>query len=155
MGLPAIDPGFLSAHTGLLLSSYQRWTGSCLLPPGDSGLEKEVALFQSPSVVVSAGPGGDPVLNYGNAAALRLWECSWEELTSLPARKTAEPVHRKEREELLRRVRESGYIDHYQGVRISFRGKRFRILRAVVWNLVDSSGLYRGQAATFSEWEPL
>jgi hypothetical protein len=155
MTLPGVNSEFLCAHTQLLLSSYCRWTGASLLPSSDSGLDDAEVLFHAPFVLVSATPGEDPVLNYGNAAALRLWECSWEELTSLPARKTAEPVHREERAEFLRRVRESGFIDDYSGVRISFRGNRFRIKRATVWNLVDPQGLFCGQAATFSEWEPL
>ena len=32
---------------------------------------------------------------------------------------------------------------------------RFRIERATVWNVVDAGGVYRGQAATFSEWTPV
>ena len=34
------------------------------------------------------------MLNYGNRAALTLWEMSWEELTRTPSRLTAEPVAR-------------------------------------------------------------
>ena len=39
------------------------------------------------------------------------------------------------------------------GVRISAGGRRFRIDRAVVWNLVDDEGAYRGQAASFAVWD--
>ena len=106
-------------------------------------------------VVVSHNTADDPILNYGNQAALNLWETDRETLLSMPSRKTAEPVHRDERAELLRRVTEDGYIDDYQGIRISATGKRFRIDQAIVWNLTDNSGQPAGQAATFSEWEML
>ena len=56
---------------------------------------------------------------------------------------------------MLERVSRDGFIDDYAGVRISASGKRFRIERAVVWNLVDPAGGHHGQAATFSHWQPL
>ena len=45
-----------------------------------------------------------------------------------------------------------GYIDDYAGVRVSSRGRRFRITQATVWNLVDAAGVLHGQAATFDRW---
>jgi hypothetical protein len=54
---------------------------------------------------------------------------------------------------LLDCVRRQGYIDDYAGVRVSATGKRFRIARASVWNLLDASGDSVGQAASFSAWE--
>ena len=62
---------------------------------------------------------------------------------------------REERSALLRRVTEQGYIDDYQGVRIARDGSRFLIHRATVWNLIDDTGRYHGQAAYFSTWTPL
>ncbi|MFI3122781.1 MAG: MEKHLA domain-containing protein [Methylococcales bacterium] len=50
-------------------------------------------------------------------------------------------------------VTADGFIDNYQGVRISKTGKRFKISNAIVWNLVDDNGIYQGQAACFSDWE--
>jgi predicted DNA-binding protein (UPF0251 family) len=55
---------------------------------------------------------------------------------------------------LLERVAAQGFIDDYTGVRIAKSGRRFRIQRATVWNLVDSSGRRVGQAATFADWVP-
>ena len=101
------------------------------------------------------GIEADPVLNYGNAAALTLWEMSPEELRRTPSRLTAEPVHRDERARLLERTRRDGYVDDYAGVRVSKTGKRFRIEQAIVWNLADATGVHRGQAATFDRWTPL
>ena len=110
-------------------------------------------LFASPLIVVSHGTQADPILNYGNAAALALWETSFEELTVMPSRLTAEPVHRDERARLLDRTTRHGFVNDYQGIRISKTGRRFLIRRAIVWNLLDELAHPAGQAATFSEYE--
>ena len=115
------------------------------------GLSKNV--FNAPFVLVSHGTEADPILNYGNAAALKLWEMSWEEFTYTPSRLTAEAPNREERARLLAAVTDHGYIDNYSGVRISKGGRRFRIAQAVVWNLVSGNNEYAGQAAMFSKWK--
>jgi hypothetical protein len=92
-------------------------------------------------------------LNYGNAAALALWEMPWEELTRTPSRLTAEAPNRDERARLLEAVTTRGFIDDYSGVRISKNGRRFRIFRATVWNLLTVDGKPCGQAAMFNRWE--
>lgn len=141
------------AHTQLVARSLNHWTGRALLPGlfNPLGLAKNV--FTAPFVLVSHGTETDPVLNYGNAAALALWEMSWEELTRTPSRLTAEAPNREERARLLAAVTKDGFIDNYSGVRISKNGRRFRIAQATVWNLLDDKGRYSGQAAMFSHWE--
>ena len=104
-------------------------------------------------MLVAHGTEADPVLNYGNAAALALWEMSWVELTQTPSRLTAEAPNREERSRLLAAVTANGFIDDYSGIRISKTGRRFRIAQATVWNLLDERGKYSGQAAMFSRWE--
>lgn len=143
------------AHSRLLLSCHRLLTGRALMPEPADGRALAQALFEAPFVVVSHGTEADPVLNYGNAAALALWEMSWEELCSTPSRFTAELPERSERERLLAAVSAHGFIDDYSGVRISKTGRRFRIRRATVWNLAGAAGAPAGQAATFSHWEPL
>ena len=105
--------------------------------------------------MVSHGTEADPLLNYGNRTALDLWEMSLEQFLGTPSRETAEPVHRDERAELLRRTTEDGFIDDYSGIRISSSGRRFRIHQATVWNVVDENGDRVGQAAAFSSWKPM
>lgn len=142
-------------HSQLLLDSFARLLGRELVSRGGSATEEAERLFRAPFVVVSHGTEADPVLNYGNAAALTLWEMTPEQLAQTPSRLTAEPMHRDERTRLLERTRRDGYVDDYSGVRISASGKRFRIERAIVWNLTDAAGNHRGQAATFDAWTPL
>lgn len=136
-----------------LLRSYHRWTGRHLIEPAGDAVRDARALFEAPFVVVSGGPEQDQMLNYANLAALALWEMDWDTLNRTPSRLTAEPMHRDERAEFLRRVREKGFIDDYSGIRISSTGQRFRIRQATVWNVIDGEGCYAGQAATFSSWE--
>jgi hypothetical protein len=141
------------AQTQLIARSLDHWTGRALLPGlfNPLGLSKNV--FHAPFVLVSHGTEVDPVLNYGNAAALALWEMSWAELTRTPSRLTAEAPNREERARLLAAVTARGFIDDYSGVRISKTGRRFRITRATVWNLLKEDGQPCGQAAMFSDWE--
>jgi hypothetical protein len=144
---------FVIAQTGCLSRSLKHWTGHELLPGLFEPVELAQNVFEAPFVVVSHGTEADPVLNYGNRAALALWEMSWEELTRTPSRLTAEAPNREERAKLLEAVTRRGFIDDYSGVRISKTGRRFRISRATVWNLLTSDGKPCGQAAMFDRWE--
>ena len=56
---------------------------------------------------------------------------------------------------LLSQVSEKGYIDNYQGIRISRSQRKFLIKDALVWNVLDPDGNAYGQAALFSEWRYL
>lgn len=137
---------------GLLVASYRRWLGRPLIEPTGDDRSNARRLFEAPFVVVSHGTQADPILNYANAAALRLWEMDWPTLTATPSRCTAEPVHRDERAQMLARLAHRGCIADYSGVRISRSGRRFRIDDAIVWNVVDAHGTRLGQAACFSHW---
>ena len=150
MKRPTFENAFRAGHARLLLSSFRRVVGRDLIEGGPDAAER---LFRADFVVVSHGTEADPILNYGNEAALRLWETDWDSLTAMPSKKTAEPMHRDERARLLARAAEHGFIDDYSGVRISATGRRFRIRNAIIWNLVDARGAPAGQAATFREVE--
>jgi hypothetical protein len=147
-----LQPGWVE-WTQILLDSYHRWTGNELVPRTGSPVEQAQALRDAPFVVVSHGTQPDPILNYGNRVALALWEMPVEILTTTPSRLTAEPMHRDDRARLLERTTRNGYVDDYQGIRISRTGRRFLIERATVWNLLDPAGTFVGQAATFSDWQ--
>jgi hypothetical protein len=149
---PIPQTDFVIAHTLRLTGSYRKWTGRDLLPGNFSSAELAENIFNAPFVVVSHGTQSDPILNYGNRAALALWEMSWEDFTRTPSRLTAEAPNREERAKLLEAVTRKGFSDNYSGIRISKNGRRFEIFRATVWNLVLETGEPAGQAATFSEW---
>ena len=144
-------------HVLQLLASHQALTGRPLLERASGEGDEDLAarLYDAPFVVLAHGTEPDPLFNYANLAAQSLFERSWEELVGLPSRLSAEAPAREERERLLARVTAHGFIDDYSGIRIAKSGRRFRILRATVWNVADGAGRRIGQAAAFSDWEPL
>jgi len=133
----------------------KHWTGRELVSGVSDPLELAQKVFEAPFVLVSHDTEPDPVLNYGNRTAQVLWEMPWAELTRTPSRLTAEAPNREERARLLAAVAQRGFIDDYSGVRISKTGRRFRITRATVWNLLTPDGRPCGQAAMFDRWEYL
>ena len=150
---PVWQSEFAVAHAQILARSLKHFTQRDLLPGNFSMLEFSDKLFAAPFILVSHGTQADPVLNYGNQAALALWEMSWDEFTRTPSRLTAEAPDREERARLLAAVTAHGFIDDYSGVRISKTGRRFTISRATVWNLLTPDGKPHGQAAMFGEWK--
>jgi len=138
--------------TQYLLDSYARLVKQALIPREGTPLEQAKGLFKSSFVVASHGLQDDPILNYGNQAALDLWEMDWEQFIQTPSRLTAEPVNREDRARMLEQAKTHGYIADYRGVRISSSGKRFLVERATVWNIKKPDGTPLGQAATFSSW---
>ena len=144
---------FVVAHTACLARSLRHFTGRELLPVSGDPRSPAQKFFEAPFILVSHGTEADPVLNYGNRAALTLWEMTWEELTRTPSRFTAEAPNREERARLLAEVTARGFIDDYSGVRISKTSRRFRIEQAIVWNLITEAGQPCGQAAMFDRWE--
>lgn len=139
----------------ILCNSYRHWIGQPLLDPATDGLDAVNRLDTLPWAILSHGTQADPIFNYGNKAALNLFEMDWDTFTALPSRLSAEPLVQEERDRLLTRVAQNGYIDDYTGVRISSSGKRFLIRNATVWNLLDEKGLPYGQAALLKEWQAL
>ena len=141
------------AHTQILARSLKHFTRRELVAGDFPPVELTEKVFHAPFVLVAHSTEADPVLNYGNAAALALWEMSWAELTRTPSRLTAEASNRAERARLLAAVTARGFSDDYSGIRISKTGRRFRVALATVWNLLDEREIYSGQAAMFSRWE--
>ena len=146
---PAIDPSRLR----LVAESYHRLTGREL--PRAPADDLPTALWLAPAAIVAHGTEPDPVFFYGNRLALELFGMDFAAFTRLPSRFSAEPLLREERARLLERVTRDGFIDDYSGIRIAASGRRFRIERATVWNLVDAAGMRHGQAAMFAHWIPL
>jgi hypothetical protein len=144
------------AQAALLLGSHHALTGRPLLPIVTAETQDQAAqrLYAAPFVVLAHDNSADPLFTYANLAAQRLFEMRWDEIVGLPSRLSAEAPAREERERLLERVAAQGFIDDYTGVRIAKSGRRFRIQRATVWNLVDSSGRRVGQATMFADWVP-
>lgn len=152
---PSEDNLYRKDHIRLLRTSFYRLTGRDLVDPHLQDPAAAKTIYFAPYVVVSHNTAVDPIFNYGNQTALELFELSWSDFTALPSRQSAEQPDQIARARLLQEVSTKGYIDHYSGVRISSSGRRFQIDNAIVWNLIDTQGIYCGQAATFRTWKCL
>jgi PAS domain-containing protein len=153
MNYPSEKNNFLREHVDLLTGNYRNLLGKELLSERQSNKSLAQGLFHAPFIVLSHNSDADPVFNYANLAALELFGFSWDEFTTLPSRLSAEPIHQLEREKLLAEVNRKGYLESYQGIRITKKGDRFLIRDVVVWNLFDLDGQYVGQAARFERWQ--
>ncbi|MFM5929839.1 MAG: MEKHLA domain-containing protein [Novosphingobium sp.] len=138
-----------AARIALIAQSHLRLIGKPLAP--DTG-DVTAALWHAPQVILAHGTEADPRFFFANAAALARFEADLPGLVGMPSRLSAEAPDRAERQALLDRVTRDGFIADYAGVRISAKGRRFRIEQATVWNLIDADGAVHGQAAAFSRW---
>ena len=144
--LPHLNTAFYQQHALNLCFSYQQLFNKPLVQPDNNGYLIQ-QLFNAPFALLSHGLEDDPIFNFGNAAALKLFEYSWDEFIQLPSRLSAKTVDQSERQRLLDAVSQQGYIDNYAGIRIAASGREFLIENAVVWNVIDKDGRYCGQAA--------
>lgn len=142
-------------HVEILLKNYEKFFSESLVSTIEDPFKALKELWNAEFVVVSHGIETDPIFNFGNRAALNLFELSFAEFTQLPSRKSAEKISQIERSELLAEVTKRGCITNYTGVRISSTGNRFFIENAKVWNLYDENSAYYGQAAMFKSWKNL
>src|ERR1700753_2612256 len=71
--------------------------------------------------------GEQAVLNYGNAFALALWECDWDDFTATPSAATAPNEASAARDHLMEQVAANHFVSAYSGERVSRSGKRFVI----------------------------
>ena len=112
---PALDPDFFH----LLISSHLRLVGTPLLPAEVAVDDALRWLYQdAPFCVLAHNTAADPRFVYANLAAQRCFEYSWEEMTALPSRLSAEAPNREERQRLLESVSQKGRADGYRGLRI-------------------------------------
>lgn len=146
---------YLADHVDRLRQSFRHLLGEDLIDPSLPAVAAAQALYEAPFVVVSHGTEADPIFNYANRTAQRLFELPWEDFTALPSRLSAELPNQAERARLLATVAQQGFIRNYAGVRIAQSGRRFTIQNAIVWNVSDGAGHPCGQAALFHQWQYL
>jgi len=151
---PAEDNGYLVDHVVVLDQSLKHWNSGGLIEDARSPYELAQRVYFAPFVVLSHGTEDEPLFNYANKMGQELFEMDWLTFIHTPSKESAEAPERVERESLLARVNQHGFIDDYSGVRVSSSGQRFRIDYATVWNLIDL-GQPAGQAALFSVWDVL
>mmetsp|Transcript_1801 Transcript_1801/g.3310 ORF Transcript_1801/g.3310 Transcript_1801/m.3310 type:complete len:177 (-) Transcript_1801:222-752(-) len=139
----------MQQHVVRILKSFERLTGRKLT---EDPAKDWLKMHNDESIaLLSVGFQEDPILNYGNLGAQKLFEVNYEQLTTMPGRLTAGPMERAERQEFLDRVARDGFVTDYSGIRTSASGRKFRIKDAHVWNVLeDDSEKTCGQAAFFN-----
>ena len=140
-------------HVKILLKSYEKFFAESIVSKSNDPSDTLKELWNADFVVVSHGTETDPIFNFGNKTALRLFELDFVAFSQLPSRKSAEQISQTERNKLMAEVTKNGCITNYTGVRVSSTGRRFFIENAKVWNLYDENSAYYGQAAMFKSWK--
>ena len=114
--------------------------------------EAASALFNAP--FVCASHDAEDTFNYGNKAALALWELDWDGFVGMKSTKSADvedATTQAERRALLDKAASDGLITNYSGVRMSSTGKKFRVENATVWTMTNGDGVKTGQAVRFEK----
>ncbi len=142
----------MMGQSQLLAHSFLKSTGKQLINESNLQIPIHEALYNAPFALVSHGVEPDPIFNYANVTAQKLWELNWEQFTQLPSRLSAEPMEQSERNMLLAEAKLKGFISNYSGIRISSTGNRFKIINTYLWNIYDDNNNYKGQAAMFDKW---
>ena len=138
----------------LLSSSYSRLVGETLVPGAGSDQDAALWLYEeAPFCVLAHNTEPDPRFVYANKAAQSCFEYSWEEVTSLPSRLSAEAPQREDRQRFLDTVARQGFVKDYRGLRVAKSGRRFWIEDGTVWQVIDDQGILHGQAVVFRNWQ--
>ncbi|MDC1100660.1 MEKHLA domain-containing protein [Methylophilaceae bacterium] len=111
-------------------------------------LEKNKDLLSSfdecPLPIASHDTNG--FFNYLNKAALSLFKVTKDQVIGRSTTMTAPKSEQKQRNELLNQVNSHGFIDNYNGIRVTSDGELFQIEDATIWNVVDKNSHKMGQA---------
>ncbi len=150
---PSNNNSYLVEHVTLMEESLQRLTGKQFTDFGLNRNNLAESVYHVPFVIVSHNTDPDPIFNYANLTAQKLFEMNWAEFTLLPSRLSAEVPNQEERAKLLKVVTTQGFIDNYAGIRISKNQRRFQIQDVLVWNLFNAENQYCGQAAFWHHWQ--
>lgn len=142
-----------AAFSALLSGSYQRLVGTPMADRDLTTAEGARWLYaHAPFCLLAHNTDADPTFVYANRASQQRFGYTWDEFVGLPSRLSAGAPDRRERAEFMDTVRRQGYLDGYCGLRIAKSGAQFWIEDATVWNLVDTDGSLRGQAALIRRW---
>jgi hypothetical protein len=152
---PCSANNHLKHYVYQITSSLKQLAGIEIVDFSKSTEEQAIQVFNAAYILLAHNASDDPVFNYGNKEALKLFEMTWEEFTSLHSKYSAEQDEREQRERFLAEVRKNGYADNYSGIRISKSGKRFEIKNVLLWNVFDEDNNRIGQAAMFKDYRYL
>ena len=156
--LPAPDEenDYHALFVARVVEAFARVTAKSLVD--EAGLDPDAlgrsAYFGDFALLCHRG-GADAVLNYGNAFALRLWQCDWSSFVTTPSAATTPMEVSGARDLLMQKVSRDNFVRGYSGERIDRTGRRFLIQDVTVWRLLDAAGNSFGMAAFFRRYRYL
>lgn len=154
-GIPSDENSYLKDYIYQITSSLKKLANIEIVDSNLSLEEQAKQIFNSDFVLLAHNAANEPVFNYANQTALQLFEMSWDEMTNLSSKYSAEADEQAKREQFIAEVTEKGYSKNYSGIRISKTGKRFEIKNVILWNVYDSENNRIAQAAMFKEYKYL
>jgi MEKHLA domain len=99
--------------------------------------------------ILSHGMQDDPIYNYGNCAALELFDQTLETLCQTPSRYSTVESLMEDREQLIRKINDVGYGTILNAVRTTPKGKLFVIQKIWIWHVYHDNGRRIGLAALY------
>lgn len=150
LAMPGEENDFHDAFVQKVLASHLRVVGRPLLD-GLSGRD----VWSGDFVLLTHRGDPEAILNYGNAFALRLWACDWQQFTATPSSATAPQEGRAERAAMMQQVVRDGFVAGYEGRRVSRTGRPFLIQDVTIWRLLEENGESFGIAAFFRQYRQL
>ena len=153
---PCIANAYWRQHTELLLNSYYSIFRQPLIPCQKSRLADARSMYEFQYPVLSHTYEREPKINYANLRAQEMFEADWDTLIGMSSSQSTEnQTALAQRRRALAEVMRTGCIRHYQGERVTLKGKHFQIEDAALWNLFDQHGYCCGQAAVIFRYRIL
>jgi hypothetical protein len=134
----------LIKHLEIIKNSYSELVGEAL--PLNESLNLIEAFDDCIYPIASHDNSPEPLFNYANKAALKLFKMSLHDMIGMPSKASALSVNQHERSLFLKEVSLKGFIKHYQGQRVASDHSTFHIQDATVWNLINQDKKFYGQA---------
>ena len=144
---PCVNNAYYKEYIGWILQSYHQYFGKDLIPFQGSEAEIAQAVYEAEFPILAHNIESDPKINYANQQTQSLFEADWETLIGISSRKTAPAQALAQRSQALAEAMQKGYVQDYQGQRITVKGRRFTINQANLWTVSNLQEQVVGQAA--------
>jgi hypothetical protein len=106
LAAPGEENDYQNAYIERVLASYARVTGKPAMVTGRTGR----SVWSGDFALLTHRGDPQAMLNYGNALALRLWECGWDQFRATPSSATAPEEGRAARAEMMQQVVQRGFV---------------------------------------------
>lgn len=153
MTLPWAENSIIE-YSKRLTDSYFFGTKKALIESDADQRENSFFLYHAPFILISHGPGTNPVINYANSKAQMLLGMPWEELINTSSGYLSKL---DENNQALPGFADTGKdecISNYSTTLIAgAEHLRFKIKDSRLWRVMNDRKMCIGQAIMFVDWE--